>query len=268
MKNVAIWVLAFFITISAAIYQRITGPTHPIRGKVTIDNSEIKYKLHRSHGGETDHEVSIFVDNPEISGYLTFKRFKTDDSLTVVTMNRKENLLTGNLPHQPPAGKLQYNVFLTHNETKTSLSGDTPVVIRFKGGVPAGILWPHIIIMFLAMFISTRAGIEALRTNSNPRAYALWATALLFVGGMILGPLVQKFAFGAYWTGFPFGHDLTDNKTLIAMIGWIAALVAGRGGKPARWWVLGAAILLLAVYLIPHSVLGSELDYSKMTPVE
>jgi len=86
----------------------------------------------------------------------------------------------------------------------------------------------------------------------------------LLVGGLILGPLVQKYAFGALWTGFPFGHDLTDNKMLIAMIGWIAALIAGRGGKPARWWVLGASVLLMAIYLIPHSLLGSELDYSQV----
>ena len=57
---------------------------------------------------------------------------------------------------------------------------------------------------------------------------------------------------------------ITNNKTLIALIGWIVAIIAGRGGKPARWWVLGASILLLAVYLIPHSLLGSELDYSKI----
>ena len=47
------------------------------------------------------------------------------------------------------------------------------------------------------------------------------------------------------------------------MIGWTAALIAGRGGKPARGWVLGAAILMLAIFLIPHSLLGSELDYSQ-----
>jgi hypothetical protein len=81
---------------------------------------------------------------------------------------------------------------------------------------------------------------------------------------MILGPLVQKYAFGALWTGFPFGYDLTDNKTLIAFLGWIAAWIAGRKGKPARGWVLGASILLLVVYLIPHSLFGSELDYSKI----
>jgi hypothetical protein len=75
---------------------------------------------------------------------------------------------------------------------------------------------------------------------------------------------MQKFAFGVAWTGFPFGSDLTDNKTLIAFLFWIAALVAGRKGRPARPFVLAASLVMLVIYLIPHSLLGSEFDYSKM----
>jgi hypothetical protein len=130
--------------------------------------------------------------------------------------------------------------------------------------VPAAILLAHIIIIFLAMLFSARAGIEALDRRGNPRKLVLWTVGLLFVGGLILGPVVQKYAFGEFWTGFPLGKDLTDTKILIAMAGWIAAVFAGRGGKPARRWVLGASILLLVVFLIPHSLLGSELDYSEM----
>jgi len=264
MKNLAFWIIAFIITIASAHYQRMTGPTYPIRGKVMVSNTEIKYRLARTHGGENDHEVSIKVENNDITGYVSYKRYKTNDAWIKVPMVRKDSQLVGHLPHQPPAGKLQYKVILSFNEQEVSLAGDEPVIIRYKGGVPLGILIPHVIFMFLAMFISTRAGIEALDPKGSPRKYALWTTALLFAGGLIFGPLVQKFAFGEFWTGFPFGYDLTDNKTLIAFIGWIAAIVAGRGGKPARWWVLGASIVLMAIYLIPHSVMGSELDYSKM----
>ncbi|MGB6865336.1 MAG: hypothetical protein WBE11_06555, partial [Candidatus Aminicenantaceae bacterium] len=146
------------------------------------------------------------------------------------------------------------------------LTGDESAIIRFKDYVPRTILFPHIIVMFLAMLFSTRAGLEALDKNGNTRKLVIWTTGLLFVGGLILGPLVQKYAFGALWTGFPFGYDLTDNKTLIAFLGWMAALIAGRKGKPARGWVLGASILLFVVYLIPHSLLGSQLDYSKLNP--
>ena len=32
-------------------------------------------------------------------------------------------------------------------------------------------------------------------------------TLILFLfGGMIMGPVVQKFAFGEFWTGFPLWH--------------------------------------------------------------
>jgi hypothetical protein len=266
MKKFSFWLIAIIITVSAAFYQRRTGPTYPLEGRIPLNNSEVEFGLERSHEIEEDYEINIRVENRDVEGYVLYKRYKTDDPLITVSMLRKDDLLAAKLPHQPAAGKLEYKVVLTYQEKEFSLSGENPVIIRFKGRVPSLLLYPHVIIMFLAMLISNRAGIEALNSKGNPRKFALWAAGLLFIGGFILGPLVQKFAFGTLWTGFPLGFDLTDNKTLIAMIGWIAAVIAGRGSKPARWWVLGAAILLLVVYLIPHSLLGSELDYSKMGP--
>jgi hypothetical protein len=264
MKKVLLWVLAFLITASAAFYQRMTGPTHPIRGKVMLNDTEIAFRLERDPETTSDYEVRVKVPQTEITGILLYKRHKTDDPWTKITMVRQEDFLAGSLPKQPTAGKLEYKIFLASQGKEISLSGEKPVIIRFKDPVPTLILILHIIIIFLAMMFSTRAGIEALNPKGNPRKLVLWTIGLLIVGGFILGPVVQKYAFGDFWTGFPFGSDLTDNKILFAMIGWIAALIAGRGGKPARWWVLGASILLLAVYLIPHSLLGSELDYSQL----
>ncbi|MCX8055813.1 MAG: hypothetical protein N3A67_09145, partial [Ignavibacteria bacterium] len=86
--------------------------------------------------------------------------------------------------------------------------------------------------------------------GSNLYKYALWTTILFFIGGMILGPLVQKFAFDAYWTGWPFGHDLTDNKTLVALIFWLIALFKLRKNPTNKTWAIIAAIVMLAVYLI------------------
>jgi len=269
MKKAAFWILAFLITASTAVYQRRTGPTYPVNGKTTIANTLIRYELLRTHETGKDCPVQIEVQNPEISGAVLYKRHKTSDPWTSIPMERQADSLVTALPQQPPAGKLQYKVVLSHLGDETSLAGEDPVIIRFKGAVPIWILIPHMLVMFMAMLFSARAGIEALRPKSNPRKLAIWTTGILFVGGFILGPLVQKFAFGALWTGFPFGFDLTDNKTLIAFVGWIIALIAGRKGKPARGWVLAAATLLLIIFLIPHSMLGSELDYSKMdTPQE
>lgn len=264
MKKVIFWSIAFLITASTAIFQKLTGPTSPVRGKALLDGSEIAYRLARSQESSSDYELRLKVQNKEVEGDLLYRRHKTADPWTKIPLTRKEDSLMGSLPHQPPAGKLEYKAVLHSGGKEISLSGENPVVIRFKGQVPEILIIPHIIAMLLAILFSTRAGIEALDPKGNPRKIALWTTGFLVFGGIILGPLVQKFAFNEFWTGFPLGNDLTDTKTLITAIGWVAALLAGRGGKPARCWVLGASLLLLAASLIPHSLLGSELDYSNL----
>jgi hypothetical protein len=138
---------------------------------------------------------------------------------------------------------------------------DEPIVIRFKGAVPAYILVPHILLMFLAMFFSNLAGIMSVVKYPRYKRYGIWTLIFLLAGGMILGPLVQYHAFGELWTGVPFGWDLTDNKTLIAVVFWIVAVAMNRK-KDRPGYTLLAAFVLLLVYSIPHSLFGSELDYA------
>jgi hypothetical protein len=81
--------------------------------------------------------------------------------------------------------------------------------------------------------------------------------------------VVQRYAFGKYWTGFPFGYDLTDNKMLIMWLVWLAAC-AVIGFRPrkrevrARVVLVIAVLVMMTVYLIPHSLRGSTLDYDRL----
>jgi hypothetical protein len=157
-----------------------------------------------------------------------------------------------------------YYVYLEYQSTSVSLTGEDPVILRYKGPVPAWVLIPHVLFMFMAMLLSNRAGLESLDRNGNSKKYLKWVIGLFFIGGFILGPVVQKYAFGEFWTGVPFGWDLTDNKTLLGMLGWLYAWIRNRKGHTSRGAILFAAFLLLAVYLIPHSMFGSELDYTQI----
>lgn len=261
MKKLLFWFLAFIITAASAYYQRRTGPTYPISGKAALTSGEVRFKLLRSAEITADCEVSLEVPDGEVGGRLLYRMFKTEDPWTEVTMTRQDKKLLGYLPKQPMAGKLEYKVILTDRGQDISLSGDEPIVIRFKGHAPTALLLAHVLVIFGAMLFSTRAGIAALDHKSDPRRLAVWTAILFFIGGFILGPLMQKFAFDSWWTGFPLGKDLTDSKTLFAMLAWVVALAAGRGGRKNRSWVLAASVITLIVFLIPHSLLGSELKY-------
>ncbi len=265
MKRTAVfWLVAFVITVVSAAYQRRTGPTYPIRGKATLSSREISYQLDRSFVTSADCPVRIETGDPAISGTVEWKRHGVDEAFVRLPMRFRDGVLTAELPHQPPAGKLDYRVVLESESRRVTLPASGVAIIRFKGDVPLWILVPHILAMFAAMLLSTRTGLEYFNPVPKLKLLTYWTLGFLAVGGMILGPLMQKYAFGAFWTGWPYGVDLTDNKTAFALLGWFCAAVAQRKSTRPQVWTVLAAVVLLAVYMIPHSVLGSELDYSKM----
>lgn len=262
-KNMLFWILALLITLASAYYQRVTGPTYPLAGKIKLVNEEIKYKLDRNHSGFSSHQVKIHLEEKNISGNVFWKRYKTNDEWTKVEMIRRNDSLVAELPVQPSAGKLMYKISLNTNGQEINLP-EQPVVIRFKGEVPLWILIPHVLFMFTAMLLSTRTGVEIFSSAPQLKIYMTWTFVFLLLGGFVCGPIVQKYAFGEFWTGIPFGFDLTDNKTLIALIGWIFAAVMLIKKKNEKFWVAFAAVVMLIIFLIPHSLLGSELDYKKL----
>ncbi|MBN2429848.1 MAG: hypothetical protein JXQ27_00160 [Acidobacteria bacterium] len=270
MRKTILWVLAFTITIGLAIYQKKTGPTWPVDDTLDTGSLHVAYSLERSHGGEGDQEVTLHVvDGQDLSGTLYYKRYRTEEDWTPVAMLRVDTNLTGFLPHQPPAGKLAYFIEIQHQSQVHRLPEQGEVVTRFKGDVPIYWLLPHIVLMFSALMLAVRTGLGII-FREDIRKLVIIAFWLLLVGGMILGPIVQKYAFDEFWTGVPYGFDLTDNKTLIAFVFWgIAFLFTMREGKK-KWKTLSvivAVVVMMAVYLIPHSTWGSEYDYSRGTVV-
>ncbi len=259
MKSFLIWTLAIIITLSAAVYQRMTGPSHPFRGDISIESTVIKYRLPRNHSSSSPCEVKISVPDNKITGAINFRRYPANEEWTTVPMQQKDGLLIGHLPEQSPAGKLQYMVILSHADTHVTIGDEEPIIIRYKGDVPMYVLLPHILMMFIAMLLSTLTAFRVV-FKLDAKMYAWITFVCLTLGGMILGPIVQKFAFGEFWTGVPFGWDLTDNKTLVAFIGWTIA-VLGNWKKDRPYLYIMASVILMAVYLIPHSAMGSELNY-------
>lgn len=261
MKTFLFWLLAIVITAGAALYQRTTGPSYPKKTTVVINNTPVVFSLKRSQTNTHPCNIELSV-HENINGAIFYKRYPSSDSWNMVVMQNSDGTLAGELPSQPAAGKLQYYIVLTDaNGNEIPVQKEEPVVIRFKGNVPAIIMIPHILIMFFAMLLSNLAGIFGAIGNPKQKRYGLLTLIFLLAGGMILGPLVQLYAFGELWTGIPFGWDLTDNKTLVAVAFWILAVLMNRKKERPLYTVI-AAIILLLIYSIPHSLFGSELNYA------
>ena len=257
-----VWTIAVVVTLASAVWQRRSGPSYPVRGEAGLGAATISYRLLRSWVTGSDQPVRVAVADPEVTGAVRWRRYPTREEWSVLPMRREGGELVAGLPAQPPAGKLEYQVRLARGGDGVVLP-PAPAVTRFRGAVSAPVLAVHILTMFLGMLFSNAAGASAVLARAQARRQAQVALGLLVVGGLALGPIVQKHAFGAYWTGFPFGFDLTDNKTAIAVAVWLVAVIAGRGARPARALVLAAALVTLTVFAIPHSLFGSEIRWEE-----
>jgi len=263
--RILIGILAVLASVFMGRYQRQTGPTYPVPVSEELAGSRIQGELIRTHGGAGDAHVTLTVESSAAEGEVVWRRYPTSDDWTRFPMQREGGELAADLPHQIPAAKLEYSVRLTDGGEEIVLPHEETAVIRFRDDVPNWVLVPHIVFMFVSLAIVFRAAFGSLLGEDNVRRFIPWALGFLIPGGFLLGPLVQKFAFDAYWTGWPFGGDWTDNKTLAALVAWLIAWYICRSWpRFERLAVLFASVVMLGVYLIPHSIHGSELDWSQV----
>ena len=198
------WTIAVLITLTSAVWQRMSGPTYPLKGSAPLAGQEIALRLERSYSITGRQPVTVTVADAAVTGTVEWRRFPTSDPWSTLQMTRQGDRLETAIPPAPEplmpmAGKLEYRVTLTKGAEQVSFP-DKPAVTRFKGDVPAWVLVPHVAAMFFGMLFATRAAMAAL-FGGDARSSAFLAFGLLVFGGLVLGPVVQKLAFGEYLDG-------------------------------------------------------------------
>ena len=275
LRSILFWILAIIITIACLSYQDKTGPTYPLEDNIEVFGENIHFKFLRSETIGTDLQIMLLDPVPsEISGYVKYRRLKSNDEWSIVQMEsgsfefkrrwevQSVDGLGAKLPSlKERAGKYEFFVFITKEGSEPiSVTGDKPIFARYKAAVPAWALLVHILIIFVSMAIGIRTVLEAI-VNGKFK-WMIWASIIsLILGGFVLGPIVQWYAFGVWWSGIPFGHDWTDNKVVFELIFWFIAAYMNRGSRRNRWSVYFAGVATLLVYFIPHSIFGSEYNY-------
>jgi len=264
-RVILLWFLAFILTAAFLVWQKISGPTYEKRFDTELVGTRIKGELLRTHSITADMPVTIHVPDEAVSATVVWRRFPTDDPWIDLPMVRDGEVLRAQIPRQGMAGKVEYQVELAKGGQKVEVPKGEAAVARFKGDVPNTVLMLHIFAIVMAFLFSTRAGFEALANGPALKLLSRLSLGFIMVGGLILGPIVQKYAFDAYWTGWPLGEDLTDNKLAVGALLWLIATIrsrnAGPGNPAGKWWAVAAMLVIFVIFSIPHSIHGSTLDY-------
>jgi hypothetical protein len=187
-----------------------------------------------------------------------------------------ENRWEARLPSLTKGTKIYYGfVVLLDDGTTVMLPGerDDFPVLKYKGKASPIVLGLHIIFMFGAFYFmiqSLWSAIALINTGEGKRetvSNARWVFFLTLIGGWPLGFILNYQAFGVIWEGYPFGYDITDNKTQVIFIFWLVSLLLVRGSFLANneekdllgprgfaIAVLISFVVSLFLYIVPHSL--------------
>ncbi|MGD8895221.1 MAG: hypothetical protein PVJ73_04220 [Acidobacteriota bacterium] len=258
--SVLLWAAALAVTLTAAAWQWWTDPTPPREGEVVISGTTVRYSFLRS--GVVGEPLRVAIAAPaDLSGTLRWRPHPGDEPFGGITMLHDGEELFGLLPPQPPGGQLEYSVVLAGPSGLTRIPEEGPVVMRYRGRVPRVLFLSHVVFIFLSMLIGVRAGLGALWTLPDTFFLSRVTLASITIGGMILGPIVQKFALDAFWASWPLGDEPIGTKTLVLWLAWVAAVVAvaatrDKTDRFARTLVVAAAAVTVVVFFLPPALHG------------
>lgn len=266
--------LAALITLSLFFLSRLTGPNFRYRVSLEGDGFTASHRAPRtSEGtGPASLELTVQGDAARIAAVTLEGQPRQGsgqpDRFSPVTITRQtdgSHVYRFEIPFHPFATKYDYvfRLGLTDGRQLELKKNDAPMTVRFRGEVPAWLLGLHILGMFFGFLIiclSAFAVADFLRSRGDAapvERFGLWGWIIMLIGGIPLGFLMNRYAFGPIWEGWPFGADVTDNKTQIALVLYGIALLTFNLKKAHRvsgWIIVAATAAVFIVFVIPHSI--------------
>ncbi len=267
------------ITLVIFVVARRLSKNRPSEVEWRFNNIRITHLSVYEQVGPGQPEILLHVEPPVEIDAAVIHRVPGVEAFDSVGMTEiSSGVWSARLPSKEKGNRLEYGFSISHtmvSEAGTSRSTEHSgyYLIKSKGEVSVTVLVLHILCMFAAFFFIVEAilGAFAMILKGEKKEFTVaqtrWVLLFTFLGGLPLGFVLNRQRFGPIWEAFPFGTDVTDNKTQLIIIFWIilAALswksfacrrtgrdLIGPGAFAAA--VIIASFLSLFLYLVPHSL--------------
>jgi len=270
-------ILGFILTIAILGISKNLSTRRPHDLAVERAGFRVEHRTVTEQVGPGRPDLSLTVKGDRaLEPVIRYKVGKEEALRTVVMTGEGDGTWRAVLPELGKGTKIYYSLeLLRGGETVARIpeKSESFLFIKYKGKVSAVVLTLHILFMFASFYFMVQSlwsalGILAGRAwKAEAVRHARWVLISSFIGCWPLGFILNYQAFGPVWEGFPFGYDVTDNKTQIMFVFWLVSLLLVRGsflGRGEERDTLGAPgfaiavivsfIVSLLLFIVPHSL--------------
>ena len=270
-------IISILITLALLILARRLSTGRPADIELERDGVQVRHRTVTEQVGQGAPGIEVRVTPPEgVAVSAAYGSPRTGEWEELRFEHEGGGLFRARLPELGRGRRVSYAITVTvpgGASIRIPERPDTYVLLKYKGKASTLVLIAHVAAMFGSFFFMAMSLLGAIRILSGledkagtVRA-ARWVLILSFVGGWPLGFILNRQTFGTIWEGYPFGFDVTDNKTQIMFVFWLASLLLvrgsflGRGEETDRlgargfaWAVIASFIVSLALFVVPHSL--------------
>ncbi|MDZ7859455.1 MAG: hypothetical protein U5O15_02095 [Candidatus Krumholzibacteriota bacterium] len=268
-------IIAFLLTIVIFFIARKISKNNSVHVELEKKGVRVEHSTVFEHVGMGNPAVKIkALSSESLSVNLAYVH--GDNEEKILRMRKEDSgIWKADLPSLGKGEKLKYFFKLNRRgeEILRVPDDESFYTVKYKGEYSKTVVLLHIVFMFLSFFfiITSFLGSLAILFSGEGISYTIRmmraGIICLFIGGWPLGFILNYQRFGPVWEGFPFGFDITDNKTQIIFVCWLIAALLVRGsffglgrdrdiiGKNNyAYAVIICSIITVGLYLIPHSL--------------
>lgn len=195
-KNNTYWLISIALTVILILFQYFINPTNPKKVNTTINAVNYTFYLSQSHIGSDPCQITLNIENQNISGALFYREHQSNKDYIEVPMIRNRNELFAHIPNQVKGFKMEYYIELYTLDNSYYLSEKEPVIIQFKDDVSILLKITNNLIIGLALLLALFSTIQIIRKIEISPKFTSLILICLGLSVLLLMPWMQLSSLG------------------------------------------------------------------------
>jgi hypothetical protein len=255
IKKVTLLLFSVGLAIVATFIQQLTSSDRPHRKYVVVNDTLVKVDLPVVYEG--DDIISFIVPDTSIKAFIYYKHLNIDEPWERINCIRMGGNIESVIPFHKPNIKLQYYVEFVKNEKSYYIAKNNPVVLRFQDLPPKYLMFPYVIIMFVALTMACFSGTLAIMKSESYKKIASFTFYLVLIG-TLLSLIIHLFTFKHLLIQISVYNDISFYKNVVIMVFWVLLFYLNKK-HPFKVTTIIISSLTLLLYCLPQHFISKWL---------
>lgn len=246
-RSIILWTSSILLVFLLFYINQITGSEYPLTGVISIDNSEVLYRLERTGLSKAPIKILIQSDNQNLKGFLEWRY--SDKKWRKTNLIFSDGAYSAIMPAQSVGQKIFYRIHFIQGKTQKTIPANGLIEMKIKGKIPGMLNFYYYLFLIAGMLLAVRTGMEYF--NEQPKIKKLaFVTIFFFFGYLIFTPLQLSYEIGAINHFVPHISELFNLQPILFLLVWLCATIAIFQSKYSKIISLTAGLISIVILFI------------------